>query len=334
MDWTQGYSAKYYLSILDKDTLRDIDRVEITDGTIKRSLTDLRESADINCSKYNSDKEEYIRVWLDTRQDGESSHTPLFTGLATSPTNKYSGRKLKNSVQCYSLLKIAQDVMLPRGWYAPVDANGGKLVKDLLSIVGAPIKMGENSPTLSQAIIAESGENHLSMADRILDAMNWGLKLDGLGAIYLQPISKNPLISIDSNENDIIETEIDIAYDWYSAPNVVRVVLDNDCAIARDDNPNSPLSTVRRGREVWVEDTSVQLNTNETLAEYAYMVLKEYQNVATTISYSRRFYPEISPGDVIRINYPTQKIQGNFLITDQSISLGYNATTSEEVHKL
>ena len=334
MDWTQGYSARYYLSILDKETLRDIDRIEITGGSIKRSLTDLRESADLNCNHYQSDKEEYIRVWLDTNQNGESSHTPLFTGLATSPSNKYKGQILNNSVQCYSLLKIAQDVLLPRGWYAPTEANGGKLVKDLLSIIGVPIKMGENPPSLSQAIIAEGSENHLSMADKILDAMNWRLKLDGYGFIYLEPISKDAKTSFDSNFNDIIETEISITYDWYNAPNVVRAILDNDYAIARDDDPASPLSTISRGREVWVEDSNVQLNTNETLAEYSYRALREYQNIATNISYNRRYYPEIFPGDVIRINYPAQKIQGNFLIMDQSITIGYNATTSEEVYKL
>lgn len=334
MDWTQGYSARYYLSILDRETLRDIDRIEITGGSIKRSLTDLRESADLKCNRYQSDKEEYIRVWLDTNQNGESSHTPLFTGLATSPSNKYSGQILNNSVQCYSLLKIAQDVLLPRGWYAPTEANGGKLVKDLLSIIGVPIKMGGNSPSLSQAIIAEGAENHLSMADKILDAMNWRLRLDGYGFIYLEPVSIDAKTSFDSNLNDIIETEISITYDWYNAPNVVRATLDNDYAIARDDDPASPLSTVSRGREVWVEDSNVQLNTNETLAEYSYRALREYQNVTTNISYNRRYYPEIFPGDVIRINYPAQKIQGNFLITDQSIALGYNATTSEEVYKL
>lgn len=331
MDWVKGYSASYYLSILDKDTMRDINRIELTGGSIKRSLSDLRESADVDCKGYNSNTEQYIRIWLDTKQEGSSSHTPLFTGLATSPTSRYSGRVKINAVQCYSVLKIAQDVMLPRGWYAPADANGGKLIKQLLEIVGVPVIIADDSPSLTQAIIAEQGENHLSMTDKILTAINWRLRLDGYGSIFVEPLDRTSKILFDANDMDIVESEIDITYDWYNAPNVLRCTLDDSYAVARDDDPKSALSTVNRGREVWYEDSNVQLNTNETLAEYTQRMLKEYQRVATNISYNRRYYPGIYPGDCISLNYPAQGANGTFLITDQSITLGYNAQTSEEV---
>lgn len=331
MNWAKGYSASYYLSILDKETLRDIDRIELTGGSIKRSYSDLRESADVDSRGYDSKKEQYIRIWLDIKQEGESSHIPLFTGLATSPKHQYSGRVKSNTIECYSMLKIAQDVMLPRGWYAPTEANSGKMIKQLLEIVGSPVYISEGSPNLSQAIIAEQGENHLSMTDKILDSINWRMRLDGYGAIYVEPINSEPKVMFSANELDMIESEIDISYDWYNAPNVLRCTLDDSYSVARDDDPKSALSTVNRGREVWYEDSDVTLNTNETLAEYAQRMLKEYQRTATEISYSRRYYPGIYPGDCIRLNYPAQQVSGIFLITDQDITLGYNAQTSEEV---
>lgn len=330
-NWALGYKASYYLSILDKDTMRDIDRIELTGGSIKRSLSDLRESADLNCINYNNQTEQYIRVWLDTKQEGNSSHTPLFTGIATSPLNKFSGRRKTNAVQCYSMLKVAEDIMLPRGWYAPVDANGGKLIKNLLSVIGVEVNVAPESPILSQAIIAEQSENHLSMTDKILASINWCMRLDGYGNINVGPVNKDFIETFDSNKNDIIETEIDVEYDWFSAPNVLRATLDDSYAVAKDERPESPLSIQNRGREVWFEDNNVQLNRNETLAEYTNRMLYEYQRVATRVSYSRRFWPGIYPGDVVRLNYPAQSVQGNFLITDQSITLGYNARTSEGV---
>lgn len=331
MNWSKGYSSSYHLSILDKETLRDIDRIELTGGSIKRSYSDLRESADVDCRGYDSKKEQYIRIWLDTKQEGESSHIPLFTGLATSPRHQYSGRVKSNTIECYSMLKIAQDVMLPRGWYAPTEANSGKMIKQLLDIVGSPVYISEGSPDLSQAIIAEQGENHLSMTDKILGSINWRMRLDGYGAIYVEPINSEPKVMFSANELDMIESEIDISYDWYNAPNVLRCTLDDSYSVARDDDPKSALSTVNRGREVWYEDSDVTLNTNETLAEYAQRMLKEYQRTATEISYSRRYYPGIYPGDCIRLNYPAQQVSGIFLITDQDITLGYSAKTSEEV---
>ena len=173
------------------------------------------------------------------------------------------------------------------------------------------------------------------MVDKILDAMgNWRLRLDGLGSIYIEPLVNDAIATFDSISNDVIETDISISYDWYSAPNCVRCILDDSYAEVKDENPDSALSVQNRGREVWLELTSVQLSTNETLGEYAWRMLKYYQQVSTSISYTRRFDPAVYPSDVIRINYPAQNISGLFMVTDQSITLGYNASTSEEVMKV
>ena len=338
INWSLGYSSKYYLSIVDWGTMKDLDRIEITGGSIKRSLTDLRESADIDCINYNYDEEKIIRVWLDTNQNGSSSHTPLFTGLAVCPSDKYQGRLKTNSLECYSMLKIAQDIMLPRGWYAPIDANSGFLIKDLLSVTGVNINIIEDSvsaPDLTQSIIAESGETRLSMVDKILSAMGkWRMRLDGYGSVFVEPIPNDESAMFDSNEYDVIETSIDIKYDWYNAPNVLRCILDDSFAEVRDEDDNSPLSIQNRKREVWLEDSDVQLSNDESLGEYAQRMLKVYQQASTTVSYSRRYDPNVYLSDIVRINYPAQNVMGLYRITDQSITLGYNATTSEEVTKI
>lgn len=336
MDWSKGFSARYYLSVVDKNSWKDIDRIEITGGSVKRTISDLRESADINCVDYNSDSEQLIRVWLDARQEGISSHTPIFTGLATSPDRNINGRYETNTLQCYSVLKIAQDVLLPRGWYAPAEANAGVLIKNLLSVISPYVRIPENSPALKSAIIAESGENHLSMTDKILDSIGWRLRLSGLGEVGIEPISKEPVNVFSSLDNDVLELSLNVSYDWYNCPNVYRAILDDSSAVARDDSPNSKFSTTKegRGREIWYEDTSCYLNENETLADYARRKLVEAQQVAYNVSYTRRFDPDVRVEDVVTINYPEQEIFGNFLVTSQTINLTYGGATSEEVYKL
>ena len=289
MDWSKGFSAKYYMTVVDKSSWRDFGRIELTGGKIKRTMNDLRESADLNCVDYSSDIEQLIRVWLDAKQDGESSHIPLFTGLASSPGRSINGRYESNALQGYSVLKIAQDILLPRGWYAPTGIGGGNLIKKLLSPIGAPIHLSENSPALKSAIISESNENNLSMTDKILDAIDWRLRLDGRGEIYIEPINKDPIVRFSSIDNDILELSVDVTYDWYNCPNVYRAVMGDTSAIARDDDPNSLLSTVNRGREIWYEDSNCYLNENETLADYTKRKLKDAQYVAYKLSYARRF---------------------------------------------
>ena len=331
MDWSKGFTAMYYISVVDKNTWCDVDRIEITGGTINRTDTDLRESADINCINYSSNQEQIIRVWLDAKQEGSSSHTPLFTGIATSPERNVEGNLTTQTVQCYSILKIAQDILLPRGWYAPVGISGGALIKSLLNVLPVDISIAENSPGLQSAIISENNENLLSMTDKILEAINWRMTLDGYGNISIAPYSKEPVAIFDALSADVLEPYLSINYDWYNIPNVYRAVLDDSYSIARDDDPESQLSTVSRGREIWYEDSSVYLQDEETLAEYAKRMLEKIQQEATTISYTRRFNPQVNVSDVVRLGYSAQKINGIYLVTSQSITLGYGAKTSEEV---
>lgn len=335
MNWNKGYSSSYYISVLDRFTLREIRRIEITGGNIKRTSESLRESATINCINYSSETEEIVRVWLDTKQDGESNHTPLFTGLATSPAKNINGKLVTNSLECYSILKIAQDMLLQRGWYAPAGIDGGNLIKDLLSVIPGEIEIIGETPALDSSIIAEDSENRLSMSEKILSAMgDWRMRVDGNGHITIAPNTYNPVAAFDAINNDSIEPSLSITYDWYNCPNVYRATLDDGYAIARDDSPDSPLSTINRGREVWQEESSVYLAENQTLAEYAKDALKMAQQIATTISYNRRFHSDVYVGDVIRLNYPAQDILGLYLVVSQNIELGYGARTSEEVVKI
>ena len=334
MDWSSGYSSRCYISVVDRLSWRDVDEINITGGTVKRAMSDLRDSADINCVRYSSDREQIIRVWLDAKQGGTSSHTPLFTGLATSPGRNINGRYETNTLQCYSILKIAQDILLPRGWYAPAAANGASLVKNLLSVIGAPMQIAEHAPTLKYAIIAEQNENNLSMADKILDAMDWRMRISGRGEIIIEPIVREPIGLFGASANDVIELSLSVSYDWYNCPNVYRAVIGDTSAVARDDSLDSPFSTVNRGREVWVEDNGCYLSENETLADYARRRLKEAQQVNTSISYTRRFDPNIMVEDIVTLNYPEQGILGNYLITSQSIDLSRGGRTSEEVIKV
>lgn len=335
MDWGKGFSSTYYLTVVDRFTWKDSTRIEITGGTIKHTLDDLRDAADLNCIDYDADTEQLIRVWLDAKQEDDSSHTPLFTGIATSPGIEIKGTLTSNKLECYSVLKIAQDILLPRGWYAAKGTNTGYLIQSLLKDTGAPIDIPESTPNLDQAIIAENGENKLSMVDKIINAMgNWQLYLTGYGEIIVDEISNEPVAIFGALSNDVIEPSVSITYDWYGCPNVYRAVADDTYAVARDDDPDSPYSTVSRGREVWYEDTDCYISDGESLADYAKRALREAQQVATEVSYTRRFDPDVMVGDVIRINYPAQDIFGDYIVKSQSIDLGYGARVSEEVHGL
>lgn len=332
MDWSKGFEARYYASILDKNSWRDRERFEITGGQISRSTGELIESADINCVRYDRG-EQWIRIWLDARQNGAAEHVALFTGLATSPTNDINGSVTSNSLECYSVLKPAQDILLPRGWYAPRGISGATIINDLLRVTPAPVEVSDNAPNLRQNIIAEEGESNLSMVNKILTAINWRIRITGEGHIQICPKAISSSLRFSMRENDSIEPKLSKGYDWFSAPNIFRAVAGDESATVTDDSEYSPLSTVNRGREIWKEETSCDLNDGETLYEYASRRLKEEQSVSEVISYDRRFFPDILVSDLVTLHFPDKKIDGDYQITSQRIEIGYGAKTTEEAVK-
>lgn len=331
MDWSKGFSASYYMAIIDKRTWNDASRREITGGSVSRSGSGLRQSADIDCPGYEPGTEQWIRVWLDVRQNGAAEHVAVFTGLACSPSIKRDGNIKEIPLECYSVLKPADDVMLQRGWYIAAGMNGAQMAASMLQeVIPAPVIVEGSSPSLQQAIIAEDGETVLSMVDKILDAIGWQLRIDGMGTVTLRETSDEPVATFGT-DYDIVETEIQIEQDWFDCPNVFRAVSDDMTAIARDDSESSPLSTVTRGREIWMEETNCDMNDGESIEEYSIRRLKEEQQKSTRITYNRRFHPDVMTGDMIRLNYPAQELQGNYRVSDQTIQLEHGARTEEEV---
>ena len=92
VDYSKGYSASYYAERVDPATWRDVGVIRLTGGTIKRETTGKRQSADLSCVNYRIPVEQWVRVYLDIRQGGETAHVPLFTGIAVSPDDDINGR--------------------------------------------------------------------------------------------------------------------------------------------------------------------------------------------------------------------------------------------------
>ena len=331
MDWSKGYIAEYYISIVDPASWRDSERIEIKSGSASRTDEGLRQSADISVSSFDRKKEQWIRAWMNVEQNGSSEHVPLFTGIASVPGESIGTSSRNIPLECYSVLKPAEDVLLERGWYAPAGMSGEDLIRNLLAVTPAPVEVEEGSPLLVDYIVAEDNENHLSMTDKVLKAIGWRLRITGDGHILVGPQPTKP-VCVFGEEFDIVQGPVEMNDDWYRCPNVFRAVSGDIAAIARDDSEDSSLSTVNRGREVWMEETDCDLNNDESLEEYAARRLKEEQQAVRSFSYKRGFNPEVLPTDMIRLHYPEYGITGLFCIKTNDIEFNDTTSVSEEVN--
>ena len=331
MIWSEGFTAAYYMTIVDPKSWRDVGRIEITGGSIERSTAELQESADVDTKELPEGGEAWVRIWLDAEQGG-TEHVPLFTGLTSAPVRDINGRRETFKIECFSALKPADDILVERGDYIPAEVPIPQAAARLLRKGIAPVEVESvaDPPHLTEAIVAENGETCLSFAEKALAAIDWRIRIDGYGRIHVEPKESVTVAMFDANDNDIIELKVTDEYDWYSCPNVLRCISGDLTAVARDDDPESSVSIIGRGREIWAEESSVNLGTNESLAAYAGRRLKELQSPARTVSYTRRFDPAVSVGDIVRINHPEIGIDGLFRVTSQSMALTYGCRTTEE----
>lgn len=330
MDWSKGFSSSCYAYLVDAATWRDQESFDLIDGSITRSNSTLIEAADLTAS-YDLQGERWIRIYMDTQQNGAAAHVALFTGLAISPSKQITNNVLRYSIECYSVLKPLEDVLLPRGYYVPAGTGGEQAITTLMEATPAPVVFEGVTPSLRSHVIAEDGENHLTMIIKVLRAVNKRIRIAGDGTITVCDPASEASAVFNALDNDSVEPTVSMTQDWFACPNVFRAVSDRQTAVARDDSEDSPLSTVSRGREVWAEETGVSLSDSEGIANYAKRRLLEEQSRAYEIKYSRRYDPDITISDIVSLNYPEQGLTGNYYVKSQQISLSKNGRTEEEV---
>ena len=335
MNWNEGFSALYELQKVDPVSWYDAGSLNFTAGSIKRTESDLIESADL--TMLESPGETWVRVYLKARQSDDGAREALFTGLTSVPDRTGDGTRITYRVECYSVLKPLEDMLLPRGYFAPAGSDAAALVYDLLRAGPAPVVVDDESPLLTDAIVAEDSTTRLGMVHMLLDAIGWRLRISGDGTIHVCPAASEPVAVFDTLENDIIELATTDSQDWFSVPNCIRVTSGDKYVEYKDDDPDKSVSIVsRRARrggtgEIWISEASPTVGNNESLAEYAMRKLKEAQSPARRVTYARRFRPDVFLSDRVLLHLPVIGIDGTFKIESQTIELGFGARTSEEV---
>ena len=337
MDWNKGFSALYALQKVDPVSWRDAGSFDLLNGTISRSSGGLVESADLTMTE--NPGECWVRVYLQARQGNGGERVPLFTGLASAPQRSLNGNSVSYRVACYSALKPIDDVLTPRGFFIPAGVRGADAAAELLQIGPAPVEFDAFSPTLREPIVSEDKDTYLTMAQKILDVIGWRLYIGGDGRISIQRKATTESAVFDEHENDSIEVSLTDTNDWYSAPNCIRVIFGSDCVELKDETVGDDLSIPSRKRarggsgEIWAQEKATSLSDDATLEEYAARRLKELQSPTRKISYSRRFRPDVTIGDKVRLHLPGHGIDDVFTVTTQRVTLGYNARVTEEAEK-
>lgn len=256
----------------------------------------------------------YVRVYLITIQNGIKERHPLGTFLVQSPGISFNGKVSSYSVDGYTpLIELKENP--PYIGYSVL--KGDNIMDAAYQIcrdnARAPVVKTNSTETLYYDFVANTGDNWLTFTRDLITSAKYTLGLDEMGRIIFLPnqnmASLQPITTFDDGNSSILYPEISVNRDLYDIPNVIEVVYsnghDNYYHRVVNDNENSPVSTVNRGREIKKIITNPEVTgepTGKQLLEYAEQLLEEYSTVECTVSYTHGYCP-VRIGDCVRLNY-------------------------------
>lgn len=313
-DWTSSMEQTFEYYIVDPGTWRDtilLDKVK--SFSIDRD-DDSETLGSANIDMTESIGECYIRAYLITIQNGVKEKHPLGTFLIQTPSVSFDG-KIKNiTADAYTPLLELKESPPPLGYSIPKGTNVMDIAyRTIREKVRAPLVEGRSEITLFTDFVSHPEDTWLSFSNDLIANAKHVFMLDEMGRILFSPkqdmASLQPVWTYTDNNSSILYPNIDMDRDLYGVPNVVEVVYsknqDNYNARVVNDDPNSPLSTINRGREIVhrvINPDMIGDPTKNQIQEFAEQTLRELSSVECTITYTHGYCP-VRVGDCVRLNY-------------------------------
>lgn len=313
-DWLSSMQQTFEYYVVDPNTWKDVKLLDnVKSSTINRDA----EAATLGSATIDvteSVGECYIRIYLITIQNGVKEKHPLGTFLVQTPSVSFNGKIRDVSMDAYTPLIELKESMPPIGYSLLKGENIMEWVYKLTQEhTRAPVVPTTCSTNLYFDFVAETEENYLTFNSALMTNAKYKYDLDEMGRVLFAPeqdtASLQPVWTYDDSNSSILLPEITVDNDLYGIPNVVEVVYSDGnsyyYAKAVNDDPNSPISTISRGREIVYRVTDPSLvgdPTENQIDEYAKQLLRELSSLECTITYTHGYCP-VRVGDCVRINY-------------------------------
>lgn len=313
-DWLSSMQQTFEYYIVDPGTWKDMRIIQnVKSCTINRDS----EAETLGSASFDIDEsvgECYIRAYLITNQQGVTEKHPLGTFLVQTPSIKFDGRTQGVSLDAYTPLIELKENPPPLGYSL---AKGDNIMNSAFMLVRenarAPVIAANCDTNLFSDFVASTSDTWMTFLADLISNAKYEFVLDEMGRILFAPkqdaASLQPVWTYDDSNSSILYPELTIDRDLYGIPNVVEVIYSNGgghyYARAVNDDPNSPISTVNRGREIIHRVSDPDLigdPTNNQIDEYASRLLRELSTLEYTITYSHGYCP-VRIGDCVRLNY-------------------------------
>lgn len=286
--------------------------------------------------------------------NGNEKPVGLFMPAAVTPRVSNTDERTVE-IQAYDRCWRVRDTKVDGKLYYAAGTRYLDIIEGLLTLSG--IGMVIKTPT--DAVLAtdredwEPGTAYLEIVNELLTEINYKqLWFNASGAAVLEPVGT---VTAESVKRIYSDTQPDprtpvamktipifpglrIKTDIYSAPNVFVCICsnpDNDepmTARAENTNPQSPLSTLRRGRRIMQVETVNSIATQEDLQAYADRLLFDSMTAGETITIETNLLQDAGVNDVVAIQYGD--LSGLCIERGWSMQLGPGGKMTHELQRV
>lgn len=314
IDWTASMQQVFEFYIVDPNTWMDKKLIsDVKSCTINRDTkAETLGSATFDIADLVG--ECYIRVYLVASQNGVKEKFPLGTFIVQTPSTNFDGKVQGISMDAYTPLLELKESPPPLGYSLLEGENIMDMAYKLTrEHVRAPVVPTTCDTTLFTDFVSDPSDTWITFISDLIANAKFIFSLDEMGRILFSPkqdtASLQPVWTYNDDNSSILYPEITLDRDLYGIPNVVEVIYSNGAghyyARVVNDDSNSPISTVSRGREIIHRVTDPDLigdPTENQIQEYAERLLRELSALEYTVTYTHGYCP-VREGDCVRLNY-------------------------------
>lgn len=335
IDWGESYTSRWRFVAVNVDTWADSRALpEVESAKITRTADgELLESGSVEITADNFEPGYYRLICTATDTRGNSERVDVATMLFGGASRTYDHGTSTLTVNGRSVLYPASVSLLLEGEYAPANADGARFVAEMLQgCIVAPVSV-EASFTLNANVVFPFGSSILDAAWMVLNAGGCIMQITGDGVVHIKHMPTESALDLNAANARLIVPGIKAAYDLADVPNQYIAVDEFNTAIATNDNPDSPVSTVARGYVQMLLDESPKPVDGETLERYAERMLTAESTVRDARTYSREYWPGVLPYDVVSGSIPSVGLSGDMRVLNQSLNCTGGILVSEKAAK-
>lgn len=331
MDWSQSYSSEWRVFRVNRATWADAEQVEnIQSVNVTRTADgSLLESGSMDIT--GDFETDYYRIVMTAIQGDDVQRVDVATLLFDVNGGDVNYGTTDQNADGFSVLYPAAKQLITTGAYAPAGVDGAAYVAQILTdAVNAPVHV-EGSFTLNENIVHEIGSSILECAWDVLNAGDFIIQIDGRGEIHIIPKPTEPALVIDNMNIRYLTHGIKYTRDISEIPNRYICILGNQKITAVNDDPNSIVSTVKRGFYVDEIDESPKPVNGETIYDYAERRLRQLSVLKDERSYTREYVPDVNLYSIIRASI--DGLEGDLRVTDQSLTCSHGISVQESTNR-